>query len=59
MQGKFYRIETQCPRCKRKGETEAGVEHPTIHCGDCLMDDVEISQLTTKVVGTVMRRVTP
>jgi transcription elongation factor Elf1 len=43
-----YTFELKCPRCKKESSIEidkSTVDAP-INCGDCLMNDVEIVEMT-------------
>lgn len=42
----MYRIELCCPRCNRAYETHSEKRNPRVQCGDCLMEDVEIVEMT-------------
>lgn len=35
------RYDLECPRCGKRSETVSD-KKPRVHCGDCLMNDVEI-----------------
>lgn len=46
-----YRIHLLCPRCDKESEAVAPlIPKPRLRCGDCLMERVEIVELT--VTGT-------
>lgn len=42
-----YRFDMVCPRCDKTSETVSinRTPMPRVHCGDCLMNDVEIATM--------------
>lgn len=35
-----------CPRCNKQSEVTSDDYKPRVNCGDCLMNDVEIVEMT-------------
>ena len=41
---KVFRFHLLCPRCNKKSET-IGMTFPTVKCGDCLIERVEMVEM--------------
>ena len=41
------RYDLECPRCNKRSSTISD-KKPRVHCGDCLMSDVEIVVMLAK-----------
>ena len=50
-----FRFDLVCPRCNRTSQMtqERRVPAPTVNCGDCLMDDVEVVEFKVVTVTPV------
>jgi transcription elongation factor Elf1 len=47
-----YHFYLVCPRCNKTSETDADkkIPHPSVNCGDCLMDHVEMVEMKVLAV---------
>ena len=49
-----YRFELECPVCNKKSETTSDrLQQPRVKCGDCLMERVEVVEMTVLKVTAV------
>jgi transcription elongation factor Elf1 len=39
------RFKTECPRCNKIDEVVVDNPNPQVHCGDCLMEHVELVRM--------------
>lgn len=42
MATKKYRFKTTCPKCGKQDEIPSDTLTPTVYCGDCMINHVEI-----------------
>jgi len=48
-----YRFQTTCPQCGNESEIASNTyATPTVNCGNCLMNDVEIVSLNVRPLCT-------
>ena len=48
-----YRIELCCPRCNGAFENLSSKRNPHVNCSDCLMERVEIVEMTVVKVEEI------